>query len=108
MNTMTFKANNQINRPGGWFGDDLPQLSGKMDMLVTLFTEGKTEGHYEPENGYDHPWELAFEGPEGMTFSVYARWGQPRIGVNEKSESHVQEFKAWLLSQVGDKCESGK
>lgn len=50
-----------------------------MTKLLEKLPEGKMEGYFEPEKGYEED-ELGFESETGETFYVYSRWNQVRIG----------------------------
>lgn len=71
-----------------------------MDALVARFPEAKVEAYWEPERGYDYPWELFFLGENDTVFYVYARHGEPRFGANDKGQAYAEDFKSFIMGSV--------
>ena len=52
----------------------------RMDRVLEKFGEGRMEGYYDPDSGYDGTDEVGFIDNMGREYSVYARDGAVRIG----------------------------
>lgn len=93
---MTYKRLKQSPH-GGWLRCHLPQLA--TDALVAKFGARDTGTCYEPERGYNGD-EFSFKAPDGATFTVYARWGDYRIGSAASGEA-VARFAEWFTGEMG-------
>jgi len=81
---------------GGWLRCRLPRIS--TNTLLARFGARDTGTCYEPERGYDGD-EFSFRAANGATFTVYARWGDYRIG-SAASDDAVALFAEWFRAQI--------
>jgi len=78
-------------------------LLGEADPKVLVvcknkFADKATYFGFEPEKGYgDYEW--LFKASNGQVFTIYTRWGCPRIG-GVRGEVQASDFEAWLLAQA--------
>jgi hypothetical protein len=52
----------------------------RMDRVLEKFSEGRMEGYYDPDSGYDGTDEVGVVDNLGREYYVYARDGAVRIG----------------------------
>ena len=66
-------------------------------QIVELFGPAPSDAYFDPENGYDGL-EWKFVSESGSTVTLYARWGQWRIGGYD--QDLAVEFSDWLDREV--------
>lgn len=74
-----------------------------ISSIVALFPEGKMEGYYDPETGYNHQWEVGFVHESGAEFYVYSRWNTVRIG-SRGNDSLARDLAEFLKNSVSLKA----
>ena len=94
----SYKAKSVETQSGTYLRVEIPSL--RQRDIVAKFPEGKHEGYYDPEKGYDD-FEVSFVDTENSnSFNVYARYGQVRIGAfGTVSDDEVEDFYNWLVGQ---------
>lgn len=94
----SYKAKSVETQSGTYLRVEVPSL--RQRDIVAKFPEGKHEGYYDPEKGYDD-FEVSFVDTENSNaFNVYSRYGQVRIGAfGTVSDDEVEDFYNWLVGQ---------
>jgi hypothetical protein len=71
-----------------------------MDDILDRFPEGRMEGYYDHEKGYDND-EVGFEDENGNQYYVYARYGHVRIGDRDGFDSkNCKELENFIRASL--------
>ena len=95
---MNFIQDKNAETSGTSLYSEMPSVS--MDYLCKKFPEAFSEYEEDSEKGYGHQ-HLSFRSSEtGKVFTVYTRWGIPRIGAPmwTASDEEKEAFYQFLIS----------
>lgn len=95
---MKIETNNKVNTNGFSLATE---LSCTLQEVLQVFPNGRMEGYWDEEKGYDGTDEIGFTTEDGEDFYVYARWGVARVGCRDGwYNPRMEEFKAFVEART--------